>query len=76
MVGGDHSRFWNYYVPQMSVFEWKFGSYISLFKPLLLSLLCLIGISVSFRVSLAKVLHWFHGLVPGLRFGIYFYFLV
>ena len=25
-------------VPQVSVFEWKFGSYISLFKPLLLSL--------------------------------------
>ena len=57
MVGGDHSRLGNWFIPQVSVFEWKIGSYISLFKPLLLCLMCLVGISIGIRVSLTIVLY-------------------
>ena len=67
VVDGDHSCFWNFYVPQISVIELKFGSYyISLFKPLLPSvcLMCLVGVSICIRVSLTKVHYWFGGLVP------------
>ena len=36
----------------------------------LVSLMCLIGISISIRVVLTRALCQFHGSVPGLRFGI------
>ena len=62
----------------MSVFEWKFGSYISLFRPFLLSLFNVPNRHIhKYSCLLAKVLYWFHGLVPGLTlFGIYYDFLV
>ena len=66
MVGGDHSRFG---------LEWNIGSYGILFEPLLLSLFNVPNLHIHKYIPafLTIILCWFHGLAPGLEFGILFF---